>query len=241
MKTHAFVMAFIILAVASGCGTTTRSGARLATTDPATSEWQEDFDMSDGELVPTGRNPYFILEPGFQLTFASADEKLIITVLNETVKIGKTTARVVEEREWKDGKLVEVSRNFFAICPETMDVFYFGEEVDDYKNGKIGGHGGAWRADQPGNKPGLIMPGSPKVGMKYYQEIAPGVAMDRAQVVSLRERLKTPAGTFENCLKTQEGSALKPREKEFKIYASRIGLLKDGDMLLTKYGFLDEK
>ena len=77
--------------------------------------------------------------------------------------------------------------------------------------------------------------------MKYYQEIAPGTAMDRAEVVSLTERLKTPAGSFENCLKTREGSALKPRENEFKVYAAGIGLLRDGDMLLTSYGFIDKE
>ena len=44
-------------------------------------------------------------------------------------------------------------------------------------------HKGAWLADKNdknGAKAGLMMPGKPKVGMKYYQEIAPGVAMDRA-------------------------------------------------------------
>lgn len=162
-------------------------------------------------------------------------------MLDETVKVGNVTTRVVEEREWKNENLIEVSRNFFAICTDTKDVFYFGEEVDDYKDGQITGHGGAWRADQPGTKPGLIMPGSPRVGMKYYQEIAPRVAMDRAEVINLEANLKTPAGTFRNCLKTQEGSALKPQEKEFKIYAAGIGLIKDGDMLLTKHGFIDKK
>lgn len=203
--------------------------------------WQEEFNISTRILLSKGKNPYFILEPGFQLAFASEDERLTITVLDETIKIGGVETRVVEEREWKNGKLIEVSRNFFAICTKTKDVFYFGEDVDDYKNGKIVGHGGAWRADQPGTKPGLIMPGSPQAGMKYYQEIAPGVAMDRAEVVSLTATLKTPAGAFENCLKTREGSALKPGEKEFKIYASGIGLLQDGDMFLTEHGFIEKK
>ena len=145
---------------------------------------------------------------------------------------------MVEEREWKNGQLIEVSRNFLAICKETQDVFYFGEEVDDYENGQISGHAGAWRADSPHNKPGLIMPGSPEIGMAYFQEMAPGIAMDRAQIISLNETLTTPAGTFEHCLKTQEGSALKPQEKEFKLYAQGIGLLQDGDMRLVKYGFI---
>ncbi len=241
MKSQIIVSIVIITACLTGCTSTSVSERQPAREASVQIEWQQEFDLSKRSLVATGRNPYFILEPGFQLAFAGEDEELSITVLDDTVKIGEVTARVVEEKEWKNGKLIEVSRNFFAICPKTKDVFYFGEDVDDYKNGKIIGHGGAWRADQPGNKPGLIMPGNPKIGMKYYQEIAPGVAMDRAQVVSLTERLKTSTGTFKNCLKTQEGSALKPREREFKIYTPGIGLLKDGDMLLTKHGFIDKK
>ena len=205
---------------------------------PVASEWQQDFNISKRTLISTGRNPYFILEPGFELIFESQTEKLVITVLDDTVDIGGIITRIVEEREWKNGQLIEVSRNFFAMCKETKDVFYFGEEVDDYNNGKVSGHGGEWRADTPNTKPGLIMSGTPKVGMKYYQEIAPGIAMDRAEVISLNEKLQTPAGTFNKCLKTKEGSALKIWEKEFKIYAEGIGLMKDGNMLLVKYGFI---
>jgi hypothetical protein len=104
--------------------------------------WEQEFGISECELAPTGRSQYFILEPGFQLVLEGGSEKVAITVLDETKTItgvvdeAKTattvTTRVVEEKEWKDDELVEVSRNFFAICPTTNDVFYFGEEVDDY-------------------------------------------------------------------------------------------------------------
>jgi len=77
------------------------------------------------------------------------------------------------------------------------------------------------------------------VGMKYYQEIAPGVAMDRAEVLSLDEVLKTPAGDFPNSLKTQEGTALNLLEKEFKTYAPGIGLIQDQKLLLVDYGYID--
>jgi len=93
---------------------------------------------------------------------------------------------------------------------KTQDVFYFGEEVDNYQGGQLINHSGAWLAGQNGARAGLIMPGQPKVGMRYYQEIAPGVAMDRAEILSLDDRLLTPAGTFSKCLKTQEGTALNP-------------------------------
>jgi len=202
--------------------------------------WQKEFNLSKRTLLSKGRNPYFILEPGFQLAFASEDEKLVITVLDETVDVGGVMTRVVEEREWKNGELVEVSRNFFAICKDTKDVFYFGEDVSNYTKGQVTDHNGAWRAGASDARPGLIMSGSPNVGMKYFQEIAPGIAMDRAEVISLNETLKTPAGTFDKCLKTQEGSALEPTEKEFKTYAPGIGLIQDEDLLLTRYGFINK-
>ena len=44
-----------------------------------------------------------------------------------------------------------------------------------------------------------MIPGQPKVGDKFYQEIAPKVAMDRVEVVSTDETVKTPAGTFQHC------------------------------------------
>ena len=234
------VMVAVVTVLASvGCRSLSGSGDEASSQDKEGSAWQEDFGISERTLVSKGRNPYFVLEPGYQLTLASDDETLVITVLDETTDVGGVTTRIVEEREWKNDQLIEVSRNFFALCKDTKDLFYFGEEVDDYKDGEISGHGGAWRAYASGNKPGLIMPGSPRVGMKYYQEMAPGVAMDRAEVLSLNETHKTPSGIYEKCLKTREGSALKPGEREFKFYAQGVGLLQDGDMRLVKCGFID--
>jgi hypothetical protein len=50
--------------------------------------------------------------------------------------------------------------------------------------------------------------------MKYYQEIAPGVAEDRAKIVSVTDVLETPAGVFKQVLKTEETNPLKSDEKE---------------------------
>lgn len=205
---------------------------------PRSEGWAQDFGLEKRSFASTGRNRYFVLEPGFQLVLEGGTEKVVITVLNETRQIGEVTTRVVEEREEKKGKLVEVSKNFFAICKDTGDVFYFGEDVDMYKKGKVASHSGAWRADEKNSKPGMMIPGAPSVGAKYYQEIAPGKAMDRAEIVSITATLKTPAGTFKNCLKTKETSALNPTERCYKTYAPGIGLIQDEDLLLTKYGFI---
>ena len=148
---------------------------------------------------------------------------------------------MVEEREWKKGELYEVAKNYFAMCKQTKDVFYFGEDVDFYENGKVVKNDGTWHAGVNGNRAGLLMPGTPKLKMKYYQEIAPKVAMDRAEIMSLNETCTTPAGTFPKCLKVKEGTALNPIEIEYKYYAPSIGLVRDGDLRLTKYGFINGK
>lgn len=201
--------------------------------------WQKEFDISKCNMLTTGRNQYFVMEPGFQLVLEGDDTKLQITVLDETRTIDGVTTRVIEEREWQGGELYEVSRNFFAMCEDTKDVFYFGEDVDFYSDGKVVKHDGAWLAGKDGNRPGLIMSGAPNVGMKYYQEIAPGVAMDRAEIVSLDETCRTPAGTFSKCLKVKEGTALNIFEREHKYYAPGIGLIREQKLRLTKHGFVN--
>jgi len=196
-----------------------------------------------------GENPYFILSPGYQLTLEGIDKKqninLTITVLDDTRRfenldigggvVTDVVTRIVEERETINGVLAEVSRNYFAICDRTNSVFYFGEDVDIYEDGVIVSHAGAWLAGVNGAKPGIIMPGVILLGGRYYQEIAPGVAMDRAEIISMTETLQVPAGTFENCLETYETSAIDRKAKGYKFYAPGIGLVKDDVLELTGY------
>lgn len=196
----------------------------------------EDFLMDKADLASTGSNPYFILETGYQQYFKSADGDLTITVLNETKVVDGVETRIVEERETEGGKIIEISRNYFAISKRNNGVFYFGEDVDMYdKNEKVSGHGGSWLAGVDGAKAGLMAPGIALVGARYYQEIAPKLAMDRSEILSVSETMKVPAGSFAKVVKTEETTPLE-KGKEYKYYAPGVGLLKDGDMLLVKYG-----
>ena len=197
-------------------------------------KWTKFFDQDNRTFSSVGRNRFFILEPGHQLVLESLKEKVVITVLDETKKIGGVETRVVEEREEKNGELVEVSRNFFAICKQHGDVFYFGEDVDIYKDGKIVKHSGEWRADKKDSREGIIMPGTVLLGARHYQELAPN-AMDRAEIMSDDVTMKTPAGTFRNCIRVEETSGIDPDEKCYKTYAPGVGLIQDEDLVLTKY------
>ena len=198
--------------------------------------WTSDFSAEKADLGPNGRNPYFILEPGYVLTLADGDEQLVITVLDETKLVDGVQTRVVEERESKAGHLAEISRNFFAISRRTNGVYYFGEEVDIYKDGKVVKHEGAWLSGVKGARFGLYMPGLPLLGAKYYQEIAPGEAMDRGEIISVTETIKVAAGEFKNCLKTEDSSQIEAA-KEFKYYAPGVGLVQEEDLKLISHGF----
>jgi hypothetical protein len=210
--------------------------APVQTGDP----WVSTFPVDVHALATSGENPLFILKPGYRLVLEGRESgkpvRLAITVLDETVDVSGVPTRVVEERETAGGVLVEVSRNFYAIDPRTKDVYYFGEDVDTFEDGHLAGHEGAWRHGSGNARFGLMMPGAPALGQRYYQEYAPGVAMDRAEVVSLSDRLTTPAGAFDRCLRTRETTPLE-RGAEYKRYAPGVGLIEDGPLRLVSYGY----
>ncbi len=200
----------------------------------AQTPFQDTFKVDKSTLLDKGSNTYMILEPGYKLTLMEGKDTLTITVLDETKVVDTVRTRIVEERETSKGKLAEVSRNYFAFDKVTGNIYYFGEDVDTYDaKGNITGHEGSWLAGVKGARFGLMMPGKPQVGQRYQQEVAPGVAMDRAEVVSITEKVKVPAGTFQNCLKTRESTSLEKGVEE-KLFAPGVGLLRDGGFKLTK-------
>lgn len=246
MNAKRAVMTAVVLA---GALAVVFSSVQAAQAGPAQAKsrvlYTDEFFFEDCTFANTGANQFFILEPGYQLTFAGEEDgeevELVITVLDETKEVDGVGTRVVEERESVDGELVEVSRNYFAICEQTNSVFYFGEDVDDYEDGEIVGHEGAWLAGVNDARPGLMMPGTVLLGSRYMQEVAPEVAMDRAHIISMNATVETPAGTFDNVLKIRETTPLEPSAREFKYYAEGIGLIQDANLKLEEYVQAEEE
>ena len=194
-----------------------------------------EFPVDKARLLSVGTARYFVLQPGAKSTFEGGATRLVITVLEATEKVDGVVTRVVEERETEGGTLIEVSRNFFAFDPRDSAVYYFGEDVDMYRDGKITGHEGSWRSGVNGARFGLMMPGRPTVGTKYHQEVAPKVAMDRAEVTSVGDALKTPSGSYTSCVHTRETTPLEPGTVEWKRYCPGVGLAEDGELKLTQF------
>jgi len=235
MKLVRLTAILFVIITAAGAGLT------AAVQDAANAGWADTNAVDKKDFVSAGSNTYFRLEPGYRLKLEGREGlsrvTLLIIVLEGTKLIDGVETRIVEERESKGGKLVEVSRNFFAFNTADLGVYYFGEEVDIYKDDKVIGHEGAWESGKDGARFGLMIPGQVVLGARYYQEIAPDVAMDRAEIAGLHETLKTPAGEFKDCLKVAETTPLEKGAKEYKLYAPGVGLIKDASLLLVEYGF----
>ncbi len=197
------------------------------------------FDPAPAALSDTGRNDFVILEPEFQLVYESKEgkgAKLITTVLPKTERIAGVEARVVESVEIAGDLPRRVTRRFLAIDRATGDVYCFGRTVDRYDGWHADGNSGTWRAGDAGARVGLVMPGKPQLGQKFYQTVAPKVAMERVEVGALAETVRVPAKRFDSCLKTIETTPTNAKRKTERPYAPGVGLLVDGAFQLVRYG-----
>ena len=186
-----------------------------------------------GGFTIAGSNPYFPLTPvGKQAILTGEDEgqavRLQVTILDRTKVIEGVTTRVIEEREWQDDELFEVTWNYFAQASDGS-VCYFGEDVDIYEATGIS-HEGAWCAGAGDNAPGVFMPVDPTPGTKFQMEIAPEVAEDEGTIVGIGP-IEVPFGLFAETLRIREFNPL-DGGKDFKIYAAGTGIIVDGPLTL---------
>lgn len=180
-------------------------------------------------------NPYFPLVPGTVSAFSgtTADGEttesndFYVTSLKNNV-FGVQTF-VIRDTAYEDGVLIEDTIDFFAQDTRG-NVWYFGEKVinyeyDDDDNFVGTNNDGQWLAGKNDALPGWIMPANPTVGLSYFNEFAPGVALDEALVVSRNAKIETDLGQF-TTLKTLDTSQLDPGIREFKYYAPGIGVVR---------------
>ena len=214
-------------------------------------QYSKNFRIQDCTFTSVGENTYFILKPGYQLVFEGIkngqEATWTHTVLDKTETIdvpgiGKVEVRAVDEKEWVAGEIAETSTAFYAICKETSDVYDFGDDVYVHNADGTVSQEGSWRAGQPDKdglaKAGIFMPGTFLVGARYFQQQADGYSVERGE--NLREGLtvETPAGTFKDVIEVFESNTL---EEDFgatiKLHAPGVGLLGEGPLKLTKYGY----
>jgi len=212
-------VATIALLVAFGAvsATSARETSCASSIDP------EDF-------VPYVDNPYFPLVPGTTFTYRGEDEGVptsnVTEVRRATVRILGVDCIEVRDRAFEDGALVEETFDWYAQDRDG-NVWYFGEDTTEFPSGS---KEGSWTAGVDGALPGIIMEADPRVGDRYHQECAPGVAEDMAQVSKLGRSVTVPYGSFDEVVQTKEWTPLERGVVEQKLYAPNVGFVR-GEMV----------
>ncbi|KKQ85067.1 MAG: hypothetical protein UT09_C0051G0005 [Parcubacteria group bacterium GW2011_GWF2_38_8] len=206
-------------------------------TDVTTETVVEEIENSSIDFSTNITNPYFSLPVGRSFTYEGKTEEGVerveITITGETRVVNGVETLVYRDKVWLDGELVEDTRDYLAQDKEG-NVWYFGEDVDNYEDGKIVDHDGSWHAGVDGAEAGIWMKANPVVGETYKQEYLKGKAEDMADVVSVTEKLTIRGIKYENCLKTYDYTPLDPESKEYKYYCKEVGNLVLEENILTK-------
>jgi len=163
-------------------------------------------------------------------------ETIVIEVLDQTRIVLGVTCRVVRDRVFVDGLLIEDTLDYFAQ-DDAGNLWYTGEAVDNYTYDDMGNlltidHEGSWEAglDVSGTgeiaEAGYVMLASPSVGDAYHQEFYADEAQDMAVVVSVDASVELENGeVVDDCIQILEWSPLAPAALEYKFYAPGVGLL----------------
>ncbi len=178
-------------------------------------------------------NLLFPLPLGRRLVYRGTEDGLPELVITDVTRLKKTILGVrvvtVLDRVFLDGELKERTFDWYAE-DKNGNVWYFGEDTKEYENGKVVSTAGSFEAGKNGAKAGVIMRSHLVRGQVTPQEFAPGVAEDKARVLDLHATVTVPYGTFHECLRTEEFTALEPDVLENKWYCPRVGIVKERDV-----------
>jgi len=239
MRTHRLYPIVMLVALAgSSCSpnerpSVSRSEKSHSNVPVASSISKDDeytVDIDPANFVDRIDNPYFTLEPGtvFRLRGVTEDgiENETVRVTDQTKTVMGVRTTVVQDVMRTTGEVSEWTHDWYAQDREG-NVWYFGEDTAEYKNGKVLNRHGSWEAGVDGALPGIIMNATPQVTDSYRQEFFEGEAEDMYWVVATGQTKSVPLGQFEDTLRVIEWTPLEPNVVVEKTYAPGIGLLSE--------------
>ena len=229
MRRHTFIAAtaLAVLALAAAGGGESRS---QATAPGGLPQGSEPVKLDPANLTLRIDNPYWPMRPGSRWVYREVDttgakRRVVVTVTGRTKTVAAgVKARVVRDVVTERGKPVEITEDWYAQDREG-NVWYLGEDVRNYKNGRFADREGSFEAGVRGAQAGVVMPAAPRPGLAYRQEYYKGHAEDRAAIMAVGDdRVQVPAGFFaKGVLATRELAATEPKTEELKFYVRGIG------------------
>ena len=185
------------------------------------------LELDPADFVTTIDNPFWPMAIGSAWVYRETDaegaeQKVEVTVTDDTKEIEGITATVVHDVVTEDGELVEDTLDWYAQ-DAAGNIWYLGEDTKEYEGGEVVSTEGSWTAGVDGALAGILLPADPKVGMTYRQEYYAGEAEDAAEILSLDEHVEVPFGAYDGVLMTKDFTPLDPDVVEHKFYARGVG------------------
>jgi hypothetical protein len=178
-------------------------------------------------------NEWFPLVPGRKLVLKGLADgrhhRVVFIATDLTKVINGVRTRVMWNRDYQSGRLVESELAFFAQ-DDNGNVWNLGKYPEEYENGQFTGAANTWIAGIADAEGGLHMPGEPEVGgPEYLQGIAPEIDfLDCEKVIAKDEgdALCVPLDCYDHILITEERSPLDAGSgHQRKYHAKDVGIV----------------
>lgn len=225
------IAAVMIGAAACGDDETNAPGVTdvpTGTGAPATPPGEYDPQSNPSDFTNVITNAYFSLPVGKKMVSEAATEdgleRIEIEIESGTMNILGVDALIYRDRVFVEDVLVEDTRDYLAQDKEG-NVWYFGEEVDNYEGGVLKDHEGSFIAGEDGAKPGIWIKAQQIVGDSYRQEYYPGEAEDIRDVVAIDQTVTTELATYTGCVQFFDWTPLDPESREHKYHCPEVGAL----------------
>lgn len=174
----------------------------------------------DNQYLPLTAGKIFIYEGNTD----NGLEHVEVYITGETKEVMGINCMVVRDQVWIDGELEEDTADWFAQ-DQDGNIWYFGEDSKEMKDGQVVSTAGSWEAGVDGAQPGIVMEANPKLGDAYRQEYYFNEAEDMAEVVGLGESVAIEYGKFGEVLVIKEWTPLEPGVAEHKYYVPGLGMV----------------
>lgn len=176
-------------------------------------------------------NPWFPLKPGTVFVYRGVRDgepaRDVLTVTHRTRTIQGVRAAVIDDKLYLRGRLAERTTDWYAQ-DKAGNVWYLGEQTATFDTrGKLKSTNGTFLAGVNGAQAGIYMPAHPTAGQTGQQEYYEGHAEDQFKILNLSTPVRTPGGSSNAALLTQETTPLEPGVIDHKTYVRGIGTVKE--------------
>jgi hypothetical protein len=169
-------------------------------------------------------NPLFSLVPGRQsvregfknIGHRRLDHRRVYTITDVHKVVDGVTVTVGIDQDFDGGELSQQSLELLALDADG-NIRYMGSYTEAYEGGQFVNFTDAWLSGVKGGRGGVLVPGHPRVGVKFTQAVVPGEGTATAVVTKIADHKCVPFRCFNDLVAINENGG------ELKYYAPGVG------------------